>query len=136
MRPARPSALPGRHLARRVLVVLASLLAIGASSAGTIAAELLMVRQPGCSWCLLWDKEIGAIYPASEEGRFAPLRHVDLRDKLPAFVSQSATMTPTFILIENDREVGRITGYPGESFFWEMLSDILEKSSFRKSAQP
>lgn len=136
MRPARPFALPGRHLARRVLVVLASLLAMGASSAGTIAAELLMVRQPGCSWCLLWDKEIGGIYPASEEGRFAPLRHVDLRDKLPAFVSQPATMTPTFILIENDREVGRITGYPGESFFWEMLSDILEKSSFRKSAQP
>lgn len=94
------------------------------------AAELIMVRQAGCSWCALWDREIGPIYPVSDEGRFAPLRHVDLRAPLPPFVTKPVTVTPTFILIEDDREIGRITGYPGESFFWGMLSEIFALSSF------
>ncbi len=95
------------------------------------AAELIMVRQTGCSWCTLWDREIGSIYPKSDEGRFAPLRHLDIREPLPAFLKQPVTVTPTFILVEDDREVGRITGYPGNSFFWEMLSELLVFSSFR-----
>ncbi|WP_020085423.1 hypothetical protein [Hyphomicrobium zavarzinii] len=94
------------------------------------AAELIMVRQTGCSWCALWDREIGPIYPVSDEGRFAPLRHIDLRAPLPSFITKPVTVTPTFILVEDDREIGRITGYPGETFFWGMLSEIFELSSF------
>ncbi|HEX2841268.1 thioredoxin [Hyphomicrobium sp.] len=104
------------------------------NSAG--AAELIMVRQAGCPWCTLWDREIGSVYPKSDEGRFAPLRHLDIRAPLPAFVKEPVTVTPTFILVEGSREVGRITGYPGESFFWEMLSEILVLSSFTRGHPP
>lgn len=105
-----------------------------ANSAG--AAELIMVRQAGCPWCILWDREIGSIYPKSDEGRFAPLRPIDIRKPLPVSVKQPVTITPTFILVEDSHEIGRITGYPGDSFFWEMLSELLTFSSFRRIDAP
>lgn len=110
--------------------LIAGALAAFLLAGSTNAAELIIVRQPGCPWCDLWDREIGHIYPISEEGRFAPLRHVNIRAPLPDFVTKPVTVTPTFILIENDREIGRITGYPGADFFWELLSEILKLSSF------
>lgn len=32
--------------------------------------------------------------------------------------------TPTFVLIDGGREVGRIEGYPGEAFFWGLLEKL------------
>ena len=37
------------------------------------------------------------------------------------------TFTPTFILLQNRHEVGRITGYPGEGHFWALLDELLQK---------
>jgi hypothetical protein len=34
--------------------------------------------------------------------------------------------TPTFVLVADGREVGRITGYPGEDFFWGLLQRLIE----------
>ena len=118
---------------RFFVLALLSLFVMPASSA--VAAELIMVRQPGCHWCLLWDKEIGSIYSKSEESRFAPVRHVDIRGPLPTFLKKPVTITPTFILIENDREIDRMIGYPGKDFFWELLSEMLAKSSFHRAPQ-
>ena len=30
-------------------------------------------------------------------------------------------------MIEQDREIGRIEGYPGESFFWELLERLVQR---------
>lgn len=97
------------------------------SAARAAAAELIMVRQPGCSWCARWDKEVGAKYASSAEGRAATLREVRLGDALPAYIRRPVTITPTFILVDDGREVDRIVGYPGESFFWEMLAQMLSQ---------
>lgn len=35
--------------------------------------------------------------------------------------------TPTFVLIENGEELGRIEGYPGDAFFWGLLDRLLQK---------
>ncbi len=35
--------------------------------------------------------------------------------------------TPTFVVAENGREVGRIEGYPGEDFFWGRLDSLMRK---------
>ena len=109
----------------QLISVVAALVCSLASVHASVAAELVMVRQIGCSWCVLWDKEIGEKYASTEEGRLAPVRMVMLHDPLPAAVKLPVTITPTFLLLDEGREVGRITGYPGESFFWEMLSDLL-----------
>jgi len=35
--------------------------------------------------------------------------------------------SPTFVLADNGREIGRIVGYPGADFFWGLLGQLLSK---------
>lgn len=95
------------------------------------AAELLMVDRPGCPYCIEWEDKIGPIYPKSAAGIFAPLRHIDISDLPPKDITltRSVAFTPTFLLIEDAREIGRIEGYPGEDFFWGLLEKMLREET-------
>lgn len=90
------------------------------------AAELVMVEQPGCTWCSRWNAEIAPVYPKTAEGEFAPLRRVALHD-MPADlqVQRPVLFTPTFLLVEDGHELARLEGYPGEDFFWPLLNGLL-----------
>ncbi|MGX0978694.1 thioredoxin-related protein [Roseovarius sp. MBR-51] len=91
------------------------------------AAELVMVERHGCHWCEQWNAEIGPIYSKTVEGARAPLRRVQIKD-LPAnveFVSPPV-FTPTFVLVDEGRELGRIEGYAGDEFFWFILTNLLD----------
>ena len=86
-----------------------------------------MVEQPGCTYCAEWHAVIGPIYPKTPEGAFAPLRLVqkaELNESGIAF-ARPVVYTPTFVLVEEGAEIGRIEGYPGEDFFWAMLGLML-----------
>lgn len=91
------------------------------------SAELVMFERPGCVWCERFDRDVAPKWPASAEGRRAPLRRVDLTQALPPEFAALAPVrfTPTFVLVENGREVGRITGYAGEDFFWGQAGNLL-----------
>lgn len=107
-----------------------SLLSLATLVAGPVfAAELVMVEETYCHWCERWNEEIGVVYDKTDEGRRAPLRRVDISDAIPDDLTFKShpNYTPTFILIEDGVEVGRIEGYPGEDFFWPMLGQLLEK---------
>ena len=43
------------------------------------------------------------------------------------------SFTPTFVLVEDGKEIGRIEGYPGEDFFWPMLGALLDRLPARKA---
>ena len=60
------------------------------------------------------------------EGAAAPAR---IRSGAPSGIVLAApvVVTPTFVLVERGREVGRITGYPGADFFWGLLDGLLKK---------
>ena len=92
------------------------------------ATELVMVEQPGCTYCARWDAEIAPAYPKTAEGRFAPLRREQLR-ALPDDVqpARRVMFTPTFLIVEEGREIARLEGYPGANFFWPVLSQLLQK---------
>jgi len=94
-----------------------------------VAAEmqLLMAEEDGCYWCRKWQQDIGHIYPKTLEGKTAPLVRFDIHDA-PEDVEFDKPLhfTPTFILIDDGRELGRIEGYPGEDFFWALLSFIFK----------
>ena len=123
---------PIGRLASMALMVLA-LLAAAAGGAGAPgnaqAAELVMFEAQGCSWCEVWDAEIGAIYHKTEEGRAAPLRRVDIDEPRPPGLEalRGVVYTPTFVLLDAGREVGRILGYPGEGHFWSLLGELIER---------
>jgi len=89
--------------------------------------QLVMVERQGCHYCITWKTRIGPIYPQTEAGKFAPLRMVDIADHHPADLTYNGAVvyTPTFILIDAGREIGRIEGYPGEDFFWGLLEKLL-----------
>jgi len=93
------------------------------------AAELLMFETDGCSWCATWNREVGAVYDRTEKGRRAPLRRVDKAEPRPADLAgvEGIVYTPTFVLMEGGREIGRILGYPGEDHFWGLLGILLKK---------
>jgi len=101
------------------------------------AAELIMVEQHGCTYCDAWDAEVSPEYAKTDEGKFAPLRRVQLRDGAPEDVrfSRPAVFTPTFILVENGEELARIEGYPGEDFFWGLLDRMLRDHTNYKEPQ-
>ncbi len=108
---------------------IAGLLLIVASATAN-AAQLIMVEQQGCVWCQRFDAEIAPGYPKTEEGKRAPLRRVDLRQPWPdgITVKEGARFTPTFILLDDDnRELGRFVGYPGDQFFYPTLGNLLKK---------
>ena len=37
--------------------------------------------------------------------------------------------TPTFILVKDGQEMGRIEGYPGQDFFWGLLEMMLKDAN-------
>lgn len=100
-----------------------------AMSTRASAAELLMFEEAGCPWCKRWHAEVGPGYSKSTEGRRAPLRRIMLEGPRPSGIvlASPVSFSPTFVLVEDGREIGRITGYPGADFFWGMLAELIQK---------
>lgn len=114
---------------RRTFLVFTVLACLWPSVAA--AAQLIMLEEDGCPWCEQWNKEVGVIYHKTPEGKQAPLRRIDIHDPLPddlKFLVKGG-YTPTFVLVENGRELGRIRGYPGEDFFWGLFGKMLKRLS-------
>ena len=88
-----------------------------------------MYDDPGCPYCRQWRREVGKAYENSAEGRRAPLRTVQLRGPKPSDITLTSpvNVTPTFVLVEDGREVGRMIGYGGPDFFWSKLDVMMRK---------
>jgi hypothetical protein len=93
------------------------------------AAELVMFERAGCLWCQRWNREIAPIYSKTAEGRRVALRRVDLGRGIPPdlILHDPVRFTPTFVLMENGREVGRMIGYIDDAAFWGLLGKLLTK---------
>jgi len=93
------------------------------------AAELVMFERDGCIWCARWDHDVGPIYPKTDEAKLLPLRRVNIdRAGAPDLALASPVrFTPTFVVIDHGREVGRITGYINDDAFWGLLGALAAK---------
>ena len=76
---------------------------------------------------------MGPAYPNTEEGRLAPLRRINLDEGHPSDLQLSLPVrfSPTFVLVHEGREIGRIVGYMDAATFWGLYSRMIE--DFRKS---
>ena len=109
---------------KRVLWVFVTLM----MAVPVMAAELVMVEQTGCEWCERWNEEIAPAYPKTTEGKFAPLRRVDLHNMPTDLeIARRVNFTPTFLIVEDGRELVRLEGYPGADFFWPVLAKLLKE---------
>lgn len=115
-------------MSRRLFsLCLLAVLALGQSAAR--AAELVLFERAGCVWCARWNAEIAPSYGKTEEGRRAALRRVDVTQARPADLLGVGPVvyTPTFVLVDAGKEIGRIEGYTDEAFFYGYLGRLLEK---------
>lgn len=114
------------HLRNIVVLLLGTLLCVSMARANT---QLLMLEEHGCVYCAKFNREIGTFYDKTSEGALAPLRRIDLYKAWPEDLKNvtPASVTPTFILVHNNQEVGRLYGYQGDEFFWFLLNELISK---------
>lgn len=88
------------------------------------AAEFVMFERAGCVWCQRWNREIAPIYDKTDEAKVLPLRRVDIDHDKPTDITLASPViyTPTFVVIDKGREIGRISGYTNDMSFWGLLS--------------
>lgn len=105
------------------------LLVLWSPASGALSAELVMFETAACPWCDAWNREVGVVYPRTETGKRAPLRRVDRDGPRPPDIEhlESIVYTPTFVLLADGQEVGRILGYPGDNHIWGLLDMMLDK---------
>lgn len=107
------------------------MVAVAAAAWTPVRAEpgltLLFVERSGCPWCLRFEREILPIYGRTPPGQRAPLSRFSLDDGQPKHVALDLPIrfTPTFVLVKDNREIGRITGYMNDAAFWGLLEKML-----------
>jgi len=118
---------------RRALIGLGlcgAVLAAAVPAQEASAAELVYFRSDACGVCERWDQEVGGVYGKTDEAQRLPLRRQDIHADMPrdiAFI-KGVAFTPTFVAVEDGREIGRIVGYVTDYFFWEQVAGLIKKA--------
>ncbi|MCU0888959.1 MAG: thioredoxin family protein [Rubritepida sp.] len=93
-------------------------------------ARMVLLERHDCPWCVRWRREVGErAWNRSNLGRRAPLRAVDVATGLPEDLRflTDWRVTPSFVLVAQGREIGRITGYQGDHFFWAAAEALIAR---------
>jgi thioredoxin-related protein len=98
------------------------------------AAELLMFERDGCVWCQRWDRDVGQIYDKTDEARLLPLRRINIDKQSEAGITLASAVryTPTFVVADDGREIGRITGFISDDAFWGLLGTFVTRLQSRR----
>lgn len=123
----------GVHQARCVAAAL--LLSVGYTGAAS-PAELVVYKRDGCPFCLRFEREVAPIYDKTKEGKIAPLRRVDVPfgGVQDPSLKEPVIAAPTFVLFDDGREIGRITGYRSDDMFWGLLGSLIAGMELRDPA--
>ena len=107
-----------------------TLVSLGAHPGQTV---LVYIHSPTCGACAQFDREVGAIYPKTEESALLPLQRISLEawqdgqhDHSDCMASPVSS-TPTFVQIQNCQEIDRVTGYSDEALFWLALRRMVNR---------
>jgi hypothetical protein len=108
-----------------IAVVLASL-------APAIAAQLIVVEDSRCEACVRFEGSVGNSYNSTPQGRKAPLRRVNIANKVPSDLARipfhgSIRGTPVFLLIDHGRVIGTFDGFATAAVFWQKIDDLLRR---------
>lgn len=107
----------------------AGVLLFAAQATQALASELLMFDQPGCVHCQRWEREVGTLYDKTDEAKTLPLRRINIKAQKTSGVELASPVrfTPTFVVVDQGREIGRITGYGNDDAFWGLLGILYAK---------
>ena len=128
-------------MALKVFVICSAMLAFcteipdlaAAPESDTGKILLIYVYSPDCGACRQFDREIGPIYPKTTEAARLPLHKVLLGDwqtgatELAECATDAVVGTPTFLQVQDCRELDRITGYSDAELFWLSLRRMINR---------
>ena len=118
----------GSNLFFRVAVLF--VIFLGALAPSSFAEKrLLMFTSNVCPSCLSWERDIGVIYDKTPYAKQLPLTRTEVNSSIPNEVVTKAPLvgTPTFVVLLDNYEIDRISGYSGSEMFWWWLAEHLEK---------
>lgn len=95
--------------------------------AAPVAMELVVLEAPGCTYCGLFRRDVLPSYEASDRAKEMPIRFVDINDEAADALGLDGPIdvVPTFVVLKNNHEVGRIPGYTGPEFFFHTINSLL-----------
>ena len=101
--------------------------ALGPDSAKPGHLELLVIEVKGCSICDLVRVHIQPAYEATPRALRVPMRYIDIThiDELKLGLNTRVATLPTIVLMQDGREVDRISGYTGPQNFFAALTHML-----------
>ena len=89
---------------------------------------MIMITDKNCLYCIVWEKQIGKIYPKTEIAKKFPLHRIEVKNfvNYTKYDLKKTNITPTFIFIKNGNETGRIEGYTNPEMFWWQVDEIID----------
>lgn len=92
--------------------------------------ELVVMEAPGCTYCTLFRRDVLPSYQASERAKDVPIRFVDINDEAASALGLDGPVdvVPTFVVLQNNKEIGRIPGYTGPEFFFHTMNYLLSSA--------
>ena len=101
----------------------------------TYAFELLMFHSKYCGYCSAFMKEVAVDYEYKDhKNKDLPLVIIDaynqpdwFREAYKGNRIKGIFGTPTFIIWNGRKELGRIIGYNGKQWFYERLDELFQK---------
>jgi thioredoxin-related protein len=91
--------------------------------------ELVVFEVDGCTYCRLFRRDVLPAYVLSPRAGEVPIRFVDLNDGMGGIrLDAPVEIVPTAILVKNNREAGRISGYAGPESFFQLMRYLLSRA--------
>lgn len=89
--------------------------------------QLVVLEVEDCIYCDVFRRQLLPAYQSSRQGRKAPVRFVDINDPALGEIGLTAPIgtVPTFVVLEDNREIGRIPGLMGHHDFFRAIDYIL-----------
>jgi thioredoxin-related protein len=92
--------------------------------------ELIVVEAEGCIYCGFFRRDVLPSYETSEQGKEAPVRFVDVNATEAAHISLASPIdvVPTFVVVQSNHELGRISGYMSREDFFHSVDYLLNSA--------
>lgn len=92
--------------------------------------QLVVMEADGCIYCSLFRRDVLPSYQVSERGKDMPVRFLDVNDvpKTGIELQSPIDILPTFVIVKDNHEIGRIPGYMGPEDFFHSINYLLSSS--------
>ena len=117
-----------KYISTLIIVLFIFIISMFKSVNAKDSSLMIMITDKNCLYCIVWEKQIGKIYPKTEIAEKFPLHRIEVKNfvNYTKYDLKKTNITPTFIFIKNDNEAGRIEGYTNPEMFWWQVDEIID----------